>query len=295
MSNDHPPAYGLVTSVYRSSLRPIILPLALFTGIWSLVWAIGLFKEIGTDNSQHEKKLATFAIALGAMYSAVAVIEFFGTAAAGFQRYALIRIYSFLSVAAAILVIGAGLLRVIVHFMLKNDLITECTQLATNQTVDFRWGIWGPHIDHTLTASEAASWCKDAWNHDSLSEIVSLIVTIVFAALITLLAFSYAHQTSGDTAPTRLAGPAPAAYHPPYEGTSSSIPDLSYNAPYAPPAGPPPGFREMDDDDGDIGKPPGYGAGAGVAVQDKKVYDVDVESGKGDDPFADFESAPRHH
>ncbi|KAI0061081.1 hypothetical protein BV25DRAFT_1826922 [Artomyces pyxidatus] len=270
-SRDNPPPYAFVTRVYRSSLRPVVVPIALITGIWTLVWYIGLFKEIKTDDDNHEKKLATFAIALGALYLAAALIEFFGVAAGATQRFALIRIYSFLSVVAAVLVIGAGLVRVIVHFMLKGELISECTTLASNKKVDFTWGIWGPHLDKALSPDQASTWCNNAWSHDSWSEIISLIVEILLMAFLTLLAFSYAHQSQQDfVAPQRL----PAAYAPPYAaaGPTYAAPQVHYE----PPAGPPPGFLDED------GKPPGYGGGEGHA--DRKGADIDDG-----DPFSDFE------
>jgi hypothetical protein len=75
----------------------------------------------------------------------------------------------------------------------------------------------------------------------------------------------------------------PEHYNPPY---NSSVPNLSYNAPYASgpyaaPAGPPP---MMDPDDT---KPPSYGFGT---MDDDKFKGG--EDGK-DDPFADFDGPSR--
>ena len=87
------------------------------------------------------------------------------------KRLALIRIFSFLVVIVAVIVIASGLLRTIIHFMLKvctlvlllflwsliiiqSDLIDECTALAQGD-VDFRWGIWDADPPSNLTASEA--------------------------------------------------------------------------------------------------------------------------------------------
>lgn len=77
----------------------------------------------------------------------------------------------------------------------------------------------------------------------------------------------------------------PEHYNPPY---NSSVPNLSYNAPYAsgpyaPPNGPPP---MMDPDDA---KPPSYGFG--TVNGDKFKGGVDDDSK--DDPFADFDGPSR--
>ncbi|TFY52651.1 hypothetical protein EVG20_g10462 [Dentipellis fragilis] len=171
----NPPPYAMVARVYRSSLRPVVITFGLVSGIWTLIWAIGLFKEVGTDKGQGQPKLANFAIALGALYMAAAVIELFGVASAVLQRLSLIRLYAFLSIFSTLLIIVAGLMRVIAHFVLKasalypdsicpiltarllqNNLLTECQNLLTGQKVDFRWGVWGPHESKTLSAADAA-------------------------------------------------------------------------------------------------------------------------------------------
>ncbi|TFY73229.1 hypothetical protein EWM64_g10783, partial [Hericium alpestre] len=219
------PRYALAARVYRSNLRPIVLILALLSGIWTLVWSIGLFKEINTDRTEHVPKLANFAIALGAIYMAAAVIEFFGVAAAGLQNLRLIRTYAILSLVSAVLVIGAAFVRVITHFVLKNDLLSECQDLLTNHTVDFRWGIWGPHESRQLQPDEAASWCKDAWNHDSASEIISLLIEIVAMGLFAAIAWAYYRQTLDPTSAANAAR-APQStgvagtYNPAYNGSN---------------------------------------------------------------------------
>jgi hypothetical protein len=85
---------------------------------------------------EHQKRLATFAIVLGSLYMGAFVIFVFGIAAAATvcpslkngrllrslrsqKRLALIRIFSFLSVVVAVIVVASGLIRTIVHFMLK--------------------------------------------------------------------------------------------------------------------------------------------------------------------------------
>lgn len=287
MSNaaDHPAPYAYVSRVTNRSLRSAVLPLAACGAIWSLASAISLFQELSTDRAQHQKKLATFAIVLGSLYVGTAVIFIFGIVAAVTKRLALIRIFSFLALAATVVVIASGLLRTIVHFMLKNDLISECTALAQGNDVAFRWGIWTTDPGHNLQPAEAADVCKKAWNHDSFSEIFWLIGEIALTSLFAAMAFSYAQQE------TALASGAkrerlPTAYAPAYAagpgyaaGAESTVdlPEVEYNQPYAPPSGPPPPFDKSL---------PAYG--------NEEVDKKDLDPVKmAEDPFADFEDHPR--
>ncbi|KAI0319740.1 hypothetical protein OF83DRAFT_1169958 [Amylostereum chailletii] len=305
---DNPPPYAFVTRVYRSNLRPVVLALASISALWTLAWSvrifsnlssIGFYKDLSVDKDENQPKLATLSIILGTLYIVTTVIEVFGVAAAGLQRYPLIRIYAFLTILAAFIVIAAGFIRVVTHFILKNDLIGECTQDATGQRVDFRWGIWGPRLTKTLTEAEAKDWCNDAWNHDSWSEIIALIAAIVLMSMFSFVAWSYVHQALSVPKRTQTV-PVPTYqnpyYNPPFASTEGALPHLGYGAGvypgagsgevYAPPAGPPPAFASpKDNGDHEL---PGYGVGvAGDLKGDVKDRDRDVD-GKGEDPFADY-------
>jgi hypothetical protein len=279
---DHPAPYGYVSRMTKKSLRSAVIPLALSGAAFTLASAISLFQELGTDRGQHQKRLATFAIVLGSLYMGAFVIFVFGIAAAATKRLALIRIFSFLSVVVAVIVVASGLIRTIVHFMLKSDLIAECTTVAQGGNVDFRWGIWNDDSGDHLTAQEAANFCKDAWNHDSFAEIVWLIGEIILMTLFAVISFSYAQQETAIAEGAKRER-LPPSYNPAYtagpgyamgdEG-NANLPDLAYNQSYAPPPGPPPPFdRSL----------PSYGD-----EEDDKTMVKDSE-----DPFADFEDHTR--
>lgn len=270
-----------MSKVYQSSLRPIVIVLSLVTAIWSLIWAIDLFKDVNVDKDHGQPKLATLAIVLGSLYISVTAIETFGIVAAATQRLALVRIYTFAAIISSLLVIGAGFVRTITHFTLKNSLIQECTDISTGGDIIFRFGIWGPVVRDHLDRDEAERFCKDAWNHDSTSEIISLLIEIVLAGFFCAIAFSYYKQLldpnfgrSQVRAPSQqFENTYPQHYNPPY---------LAYNAPstqFAPPPGPPPapagGFAPGYD--GSM-KPPGY-EGPGMPGYGENK----------DDPFADFD------
>jgi len=274
----------MVSRVYNNSLRPVVVVTGLITAGWTLVWGISSLQEINVDQSHGFPKFSTLAIALGALYLTVMVLELFGVIAATMQTLILVRLFSFASILSGLIVVGAGFLRTVVHFLYKNDLISECQQLAQGQDVAIRFGLWGPTIQDRLSPQDAEDFCKNWWSHDSFSEIISLIIEIILAGVFISIAFAYYHQCNDPTFSRSRDPPArtddfPTHYNPPY---------VSYNpTSYAPPDGPPPAFKE----------PPEYergGYGVGNAL-DKGGESTDAleRDLKGDDPFADFDG-PSH-
>jgi len=284
MSN--PPGYtppvGWASRVKNQNLRSLVLPIALVGFAWTLSDSISSFQEISTDNSQHEKKLANLSIALGSLYAGAAAIFLFGVFAAASKRLALIRIFSFLSAAASIIVIASGFLRTIVHFVLKNALIGECTALATGQNVVSVWGVWNSDPGHNLTPDEANRFCRRAWKHDSFAEIFWLIVEIILLPMFTFVAFAYARQES-ESVNGRGRSSIPTTYAPAYAAgvdTSIALPEMAYDhLRYAPPPDSPPPFDKTL---------PGYGGGE-MDKKDNESMRTMVE----DDPFGDYDELPR--
>ncbi|KAF9015767.1 hypothetical protein BDZ89DRAFT_1076201 [Hymenopellis radicata] len=242
-----PPAYALAT---RRNLRPIVMFTASLSAMWALFSGIGNFRSIKVANDGGFKSLVTFAIVMGALHMGVFVCELFGVVAAA---------YAFLSGFTALVVVAVGLVRVVVHFTLK-----ECTDFTTNSDVlYYPFGFWGPQ--------DAQEWCNDSWNHDSPRPASARV------------------PAANNNHPAQHYNPAYPGGQAPY---NASVPTLGYDynqgymgaGGYAPPQGPPPGFTHppFAEDKGDVdGKPPGYeGGGVGYGA-DKK---------DGEDPFSDFES-----
>jgi len=288
MSNTAAP-YTYVRQMTNQSARSVVLPFAAIGAIGALVCSISLFQEVKTDNDQHQKRLATFSIVLGSLYAGVTAMLIFGVVAAATKRLALIRIFSFLSVAVAIIVIASGFMRTILHFVLKNALIDECKALATGEDAVRIWGLWSSDPGHRLTADEAARFCGRAWRHDTFSEIFYLIAELIFTPLFSFIAFGYARHESAlaaGGARDRL----PTNYTPPYaagpgyaEGgadSTATLPEMGYDQRYAPPPGSPPPFDKTL---------PGYGGGE----PEKKDTDS-MRTAVAEDPFADFEGPPHY-
>ncbi|KAI0943664.1 hypothetical protein AcW1_002769 [Taiwanofungus camphoratus] len=285
MSSRPPPKRGssMVARVYRSSLRPVVVVVGLISAVWSLIWAIGNFKTISVDKDHGFPKLGTFAIVLGIIYIVTCAIEAFGVTAASLQNLGMIKFYALLSVVSSFAVVGAALMRVIIHFVLKNDLITECEQVVQGDVVVYEYGIWGPTFEDRLNATQAASYCKDAWKHDSFVEIISLIIELLISVFFSAIAFAYYNQMLDPTSAANVSrAPVtqprddayPSHYNPPY---------LAYDAPeYAPPDGPPPSLYEpVKDLDYSSSKPPTY------SEDDLGTYGQEKDDKS--DPFADFD------
>jgi len=293
-----PVQYAFVNRVYSRNMRPVVIATASLSALWTLLWAISEFQDINIDKGQHLSKLATFDIVLGVMYMIVCVIEIFGIVAGVTQRLMLIKGYAMLSILSCITVIAAGLVGVVLHFIFKNDLINECTTLATGVDVDFKFGWFGPAVHDTLSPAEAASFCKNGWDHDSWSTIVSLLIEIILGVLFSMFAFAYYRQSLDPTsAANAMRAPSnqirgqgyPQHYNPPY---NASVPNLGYgNGPsaYAPPAGPPPQFEGAGYSVDDLGKPPGYEGGDYGSKFHGSDSDRDLKEDHKEDPFADFE------
>jgi hypothetical protein len=298
LSQGAPAPYAFVNRVYKRNLRPVVISTGMLSALWTLLWAITLFQEIGIAQDNNFPKLATFSLVLGVMYMVTCLIEVFGIVAAVTQRLPLIRVYALASVLSCLTVIAAGLMGVVVHFVYKSDLINECTKVATGENVDYRFGWFGPSVHETLNASDAADFCQDGWDHDSWSEVVALLIEAVLGVLFSAIAFAYYHQSRDPSSVINAfrspssqvrGGAYPQHYNPPY---NSSVPNLAYGvgpSAYAPPPGPPPPFTGAGYSAEDLGKPPGYDGGDyGSKFGPGKDFKEDSKDSK-DDPFADFE------
>lgn len=250
------PRYAVVTGLYRYNLRPVVITLAVITGLWALFDGIGNFRSISIDR-QDGPKLAVFSIVLGALDMAIFAFQMFGIFAAGTQRLPLIRTYTYLSAATTLIMVASGLLSVVVHFLFKNDIINECTTLNENQTfLVYPFGFFGPVYHDFVNQDDANAWCHQAWDGDSVSEIISLLAEIFIGCLFTSVAFSYYRQVLDPSSPANYRRTqAVVALGPTYYNAApynASLPNLGYgNGPaagrqYAPPAGPPPANKEED-------------------------------------------------
>jgi hypothetical protein len=290
---NRPPPMGAQSSYVSRisagrSLRSIVMLFAFLSALYSLFSAIGNFRSISIDRGQHESKLATFSLVLGILYITVFAFELFGLAATATQRLPLVRLYTMLSFVTVLIATGGGLLDVVVHFTMKNDIIGECANLIQGDDVVFYpFGFFGPVSHSVVSPEDAQDWCSSEWNHDSWADIVELLILILVSVVFSLFAYGYYRQlldptSSANVVRTPLRSGFPTHYNPAFD---ASVPSLGYQygpgygpQPYGqfpPPPGPPPAMEGTD------GKPPGYSGGPD--------YGYEVDDKAKENPFADFD------
>lgn len=265
-----PPPYAFVARVYKRSLRPIVMACALMAVFWSWIWGISALVNLNNAGD-----LKPINIALGTLYLIVGFIEVFGFLAAMKSNIKLVRIYTFLSVLAALIVVAAESVRFSVYFTHKQKLIDNCTNDATGATVEIYSGFWGGrHSIDTLSPAEASRYCNDGWQRSVWSSVAWLIIASVLGWFFVSIAFSYYHQ---------LLSPQPLAPSQAFQLRTYN-PQGGYN--YPPPPGPP--IREEFVPPYDPAKLPQYGSHEGGysqqygdkrALADESTDDVRLESG----------------
>ncbi|KDQ06443.1 hypothetical protein BOTBODRAFT_39599 [Botryobasidium botryosum FD-172 SS1] len=250
--NAPPPPYALLNRVYRKSYRPIAIVCASFSCLYGLIWGAGALRDISSDK-KYLPRFAGFDIALGIMYLAVALIEFYGILAASSQKLKLVRIYALLTIPAVLTIMTCEMMRIVLHFIFKNSLIDQCTQASTGATYS-TGSFWGGFSRGTLTLRQAQQWCNDSWNRGTFADIAWFIAATIFGWLFSSVAFSYYHQLLQS--PSRMApsDQIRMGNFPPPQGP----PPGPYNAPaYPPPEHAPPY---------DAQKPPGYDYGSSIGM-----------------------------
>jgi hypothetical protein len=251
------------------------MSLAFLGAIWTLFSGIGYFRNVSIYNNNNASKLALFSIILGVLSMVIFLIELFGIFAAAQQKVPLVRAFAYLSVLVIAIVAAIGLIDVVVHFTLKDEIINTCTSISEGGTI-YYGGIFGPINGGTVSTADAQDWCNHYWDRDSWSDIISFLLLTFVAAFFASVAFAYFRQVLDPTSPANaLRGPTqhrmgafPSHYNPPYNPNYGRGPGYSYPAPQGPPPNQEDAFVPPYES-----KPPGYVQGD---------YRGEVGYGKGD-------------
>jgi len=163
---------------------------AFVAALWSFLWGISALSDLSSAGD-----LKTINIVLGILYLIVGLIETLGFFAALRQIIPAVRIYAFLSVLAAVIVVAAEAVRFSTFFTHKSELINTCTTQATGETVETFGGFWGSRgTTDTLTQSEAQDSCNSEWTRSVWSAVAWLIISTLIGWFFAALAWSYYHQ-----------------------------------------------------------------------------------------------------
>jgi multisubunit Na+/H+ antiporter MnhG subunit len=273
------------------------MSLAFLGAIWTLFSGIGFFRNISIYNDNNASKLALFSIILGVLSMVVFVIEVFGIFAAVQEKIPLVRAFAWLSALVVAIISAIGLIDIVVHFTLKDQIINTCTNLSEGDTI-YYGGIFGPINGGTVTPAEARDWCNRYWNRDSWSDIITFLLLTFVAGFFATVALAYLRQLLDPTSPANaLRGPAqhrmgafPSHYNPPYNPNYGGGPGYSYPAPQGPPPNQEDAFVPPYEN-----KPPGYVQGdyRGEAGYGKGDYNWSDDRREDDGPSAERDLASR--
>jgi len=240
-----------------------MIVVAVLGALWASFAAVGYFRNVSYYNRQDATTLAVIAIILGAVYAFIAVVECFGIWVGVTRKIKPARIFAWLTAVVFILVVAAGLAKVIIHYTLKNQIIDACVSSVDGGTYVFS-GFWGPITSGTIDRASAEAWCNRSWNRGSWSEIIAFLCIAFLAAMFASISFGFYRQVldpasvlnAWRTGPP-TGGMMPTHYAPPYAGgyvqpAPPYQPGPAPNNYWVPPPGPPPATN-------DANKPPGYG------------------------------------
>ncbi|GAA5873348.1 hypothetical protein JCM1840_000032 [Sporobolomyces johnsonii] len=282
---DAPPSYArfIPSRAAKKDLRPAVLLVSAFSSIYGIVAGAAVLHRRSDDSSSIPAKLSTVYLVLAILYFFCAAIELFGFAAAWRSSIRLVRSYFWGSATVAVVVTAAEIMRVVVHFTDKADIINTC---ESSYSSDISNG--------TATSADVTSYCTDQWQNNSYVDIALLLFSFFLSFFFASLTASYLHQLQNPQllrthAPTLAASsqyaPTLSGAYPlqPYPSSSSAVPAYpGPTGPYRPPSYAPGQLPTYDNPYGvalGAEKDDGSGAGAGGGA---------AEGTKGDSPFADY-------
>jgi len=188
-------------------------------------------------------------------------------------------------------VFATEVLRLVLHFVLKNQLISSCVQAIQGQEGTTVTGSpFNEHVNHhVITPQDAQDDCNSLWSHDTFTDIAWLLVATLLGMFFAAINFAYYRQLM-DPSSMRTMAPSNAfqmnATRNAYGYNAGGIP--GYNpyqtqtyGDYVPPYG------------YDASKPPGYTSGGyDRSSGDEKIgYSAPAPPAANDDPFADSNRA----
>jgi len=217
-----PPAYSrAITRVYTRDLRPPLLGLTALTAAWCIWAGANNLHDLGDIGET--SKMKVFDIILGAILFVVGVVDLYGFIATWTSRLQLVKLYAFLVTISALTLFGVQILALVLHFVLKIDLINQCVAWNQGNT---------EVLGTVISSQDIQNYCNDSWNRGIFYDIAWLMAAAVFGFFTAGIAVAYYHQLASPAFGRSTA--ASAAYRlNPY-----GVQDPPFVAPPAYPAGP---------------------------------------------------------
>ncbi|WWC65181.1 uncharacterized protein I303_107795 [Kwoniella dejecticola CBS 10117] len=183
-----PPRYtAVVQRVYPYSLRPVIFFTAGLGLIYGIALGVDSLRDLGNDNET--SKMKVFDIVQAALYFVIAGIEAFCIFIAIVQKSSLSRLFVILVPVGILVNVGNQILSVIIHFAMKNDLISQCVKNETGQV-----GFDGLGDTTTINTDQAQTICDNAWDRGTWSVFAWLFLTLIISLLFASILLSYNRQ-----------------------------------------------------------------------------------------------------
>lgn len=168
--------------------------------------------------------LSTVYLVLAILYFVCSAIEAFGVAAAYKASITLVRSYFYGAASVALIVTGAEILRLVVHYTQKSAILKACQDSYAS---DITKG--------TATTAEVVSYCSDSWRNATYLDVALLVFSLLISFFFASLAASYLHQLKNpQLLRTQAPNLAPSAHYAPYgvplQPYPSAVPPYPYSA-----------------------------------------------------------------
>jgi len=256
-----------------------VLSTSALSGLYAGIWGVSAYLSISDDNTI-ARAIGTIDLMRGSLYMGVLVIELFGIFSASKQRVGYVRLYCYLSLLAALLVMTAEMMRVVSHFKYKQTVIKNCIDVVTSTSGTCS----GPFCQDTpLSSQDGTDWCNDQWSNNSFGDIAWFLVASLFALFFNSVAWAYLHQlrTVGSLLAVGL-GVGGAERRSRHSPDDISMDTYDPHPRYAPPPGAPPPLASEDMQSVKAPEYDGYNAGDYLGQSDKPpVYDFEATGDKG--------------
>jgi len=187
--------------LYRANWRKAVIAVALLNAIRFLLSASNAFQDAIVDHVVHHDGLGQMSLIICLLYTVVSLIEIFGVICIFMGRLSLACAYTYLTFVSALFVSVAGVIAAVMFFGFAEEIILECTSLATRGKLHLRSTFQGePWPIKRLSPKRAYKLCLIAWSRETTFQAASLFLcTLLPTALCVFIVYTYYRQVTDPT------------------------------------------------------------------------------------------------